>query len=519
VLVTPGLADRADHRQPESAVSASDRVTKIARLLPVLVRLFLVALGIASLSAAALAVRGILAYGDLMYTDVVLVHAAMRVRDGVAIYPDVSQPPFLFLHYGPLYPAVVGLLSRCAQLDLLQTVYLARALSAALTGVAAASIAGLSILCGARRTGALVAAGLFITAYVIHPWAYVARTDLPALAGVLLGMYVLLRWPTWPAALTAGLLMAAGFESKQTYVMGFGATLLVLLYQRQWTRAAALTGAWSGTIALVALVMTPITNGRYLEQAVGNNLLPYHFETIGTYAVEFLRRSPAVIGLAAVGARGLRRAGPAPWTVAIYAILAGVTGFLATARMGSSFNYLIELMAALTILAGVGFDRIRSVVKDLSAPTVTTPARHLLGAASLLVIAVSWQMLPILTYGQLAAASFDDSALIQILQDAPGPVLTERNGLDVMLAGKEPLAGDPIGIASIAIGGRWDPAPLHSMIQSQAFALVALNQPAETILLRDNFPWWPPGTLELIAEHYRLAQHLGDFYFYVPIDQ
>lgn len=500
-----------------AAQAASKLVVRAADWLMLLLRVLVAALAIGVVLAAIAAVKGVVAYGDFMYTDAVLLHAAMRVRDGFSIYPDVSAPPFLFLHYGPVYPLTVGLISRFGDLGLLETLYVARSLTVLATVVAAASIAGLSALCGARRQGAMVAAAFFITAYVIHPWAYVARTDLPALGAVLLGTFLLLRWRTLPAALVGGLLLAIGFEFKQTYGLAFLAIVLSLVWQRQWTRAVTVAAAWAILVALTALIMTSLTDDRYLEQIVGNNLLPFRVETAWQYLSQYMLGTLTLIVLAMIGFVPSRPAGPAAATVRVYALMTALSGAAASARMGSSYNYFIEATALLAVLAGVGFSRVQSLIQTAAAHAGSSfQAKWMLAAVALAIVAVGALALPLRVVYLAATHSPDETTLIDALRHAPGPVLTERHGLAVMLAGKEPIAGDPIGIASIALGGRWSPEPFHEMIRTQMFALVALDQPVEEVPERDGFPWWPPGTVELIGQHYRFERRLGDAYLYVP---
>jgi hypothetical protein len=313
------------------------------------------------------------------------------------------------------------------------------------------------------------------------------------------------------------LLLAVGFECKQTYGLALLAAVLSLGVQRQWARAIAVAASWIALVGLTALVMTPLTDGRYLEQAVGNNVLPFRLQTAWTYVSQFVPISLALIIFAAIGFARSGATGPAAVTVRMYALLAMVSGVAATARMGSSFNYLIESTALLAVLAGVGVDRLGAVA--VAAAHGDTPARRawpMIAAVPLTIVAIGALVLPLQLIAFAATNPPDERALVEALRDAPGPVLTARHGLAVMLAGKEPIAGDPIGIASIALGGRWDAEPLHELIRTRAFALVALDAPAESVPERDGFPWWPAGTVELIGQAYTFDGRLYDSYLYVP---
>lgn len=511
---TPLAPSRTDMRSG-SAVPDSVEI-RACRWLTVLMRMFSVLLGAACVLGAVAAARNVIAFGDGTYTDTVLLTAMLRVRDGLPLYPDVTKPPFMFLHYGPLYPLVGGIVARVADLGLVETLAMARTLSVVMTLVAAGSVAGLARVCGATTPGALVAAGLFLSSYVIHPWAYSARTDLPAAGFALAGMLVLLRWPSRAGAAGAGLLMAAGFECKQTYAIGVAVAGLSLVWQRHWSRMAILIGAWLGVVTATALVMSSLTDGRFLEQTIGNNVIPFRPATVPKHLAFYLPQSFTVLILAGVGLCAGRRVGPASVTMRLYALATTVVGIVSIARMGSNYNYLLEATAVLTVFGGVGFTRLLRVIESVQADNRGPGRIRTAGAALLAAAMTSAMSLPVFTLWVSAEYPPDQSALIAAIRERPGPVLTERDSLAVMLAGKEPIAGDPIGISSISLDGRWDPAPLHALIRSQAFSMVVLNAPLEETPNYDGFPWWPPDTLEQLRQRYRFEGRLGRYYLYVP---
>jgi hypothetical protein len=124
--------------------------------------------------------------------------------------------------------------------------------------------------------------------------------------------------------------------------------------------------------------------------------------------------------------------------------------------------------------------------------------------------------LPALTLWIQANNVPDLSTLIEAIREQPGLVLTERDSLAVMLAGKEPIAGDPIGVTSISLGGRWNPSLLNDMVRAQAFSLIVLDKPVELGADYNGFPWWPDGTIEAIQQTYTLERRLGRYFLYVP---
>jgi hypothetical protein len=491
---------------------------RAGRWLGLFLRMFTFVLGATTLLAVVAAIRSIGALGEGTYTDTVLLTAALRVRDGLPLYPDVTKSPFLFLHYGPVYPMFVGLTSKVANLNMFDTLIVARAMVSLAALGAAASIAGLSRLCGASRGGALVAAGLFLTSYVIHPWAYVARSDLPAAMFVLSGTFVLLRWPTRNGAVLAGLLLAAGFECKQTYGVGVVAATLSLLWQRQWTRAVLLPLVWGAAIGGIALVMTWTSDGRFLEQTIGNNVIPFSPPILMRYLAFYVPQSAALLLLAGIGLWGALKwkVGPSIMTIRLYALLAGGAGLVSVTRMGANYNYLLEATALIVVFSGVGFTRLWRIVGSAQVDGRGWGRAGTVAAAVVGGVILSVSSLPALTMWIQANNIPDLSSLIEAIREQPGPVLTERDSLAVMLAGKEPIAGDPIGVTSISLGGRWNPSLLNDMVRAHAFSLIVLDKPVELGADYNGFPWWPDGTIEAIQQSYTFERRLGRYFLYVP---
>ena len=280
---------------------------RLARWLGVLLNMLGVLLAVGVLTAAVSALRSIVASGDWMYSDGALLYFVMQISAGTSPYGDYAVSPYMASPYWPLYLAAAGALTRLFSLGAEGALYLMRGLTVASTVMTAAAIARLVTLGGGRRVAGVGAAGLFLISYVVHPWAYAARPDLPGLGLVLVGLAVLLGSRGVTGALVAGLLMAAGFACKQTFVVGIALASLTLLWRREWLRLIALVGAW---VAFVfgTLVATELwSGGMFLADTVSNNLLPFRLQTMLDHVTVYLQLSLPILALAALGWRGTGR--------------------------------------------------------------------------------------------------------------------------------------------------------------------------------------------------------------------
>jgi hypothetical protein len=492
--------------------------TRATRWLRALRETFTALLVLATALSALTALRGIVMPGDWTYSDGVPVYHALRVRDGLPLYPDISESPFIALIYTPLHVAAAGWLARLASLDVAGTMYVVRGLAVLGALVASVCIAVLARRCGTQRRGALVAAGLFATSYVLHPWAYTARPDLPALSLVLLGFVALTRSRSWKAALVAGLLMGAGFACKQTFVVGVAAATLALLWRRDLGRVCALVAGWLSFVGVTLLAAEIASDGRFFTQTISSNIMPWRSDGSLGHLIVFVALAISIVALAAYGWRWHPTSRSTAALLHLYAILVSAYGVATLARIGSNYNYLVEASAALAVFAGLGFDRCASVLRDRTPGTRTVPAhrRDLRVALVAMGLATFGLGYPLLFIWQMGTNPPDRSNLIAVLRQAPGPVLTERDAMAVLLAGKEPIGGDPYGDGIYAEAGRWDPEHLNSLIRSQAFALIALDRPVEQTHYLDDQPWWPPHALEEIRRHYTFSRRLDTQYLYVP---
>lgn len=503
----------------ESTRTAPATLPRSAIWLRVLTRLFWAILAVSCVVAAISTVRGLVADGDFMYSDGAQLYHVLRVRDGLLPFPDFTQPPYIPQLYWPLHLGLAGLIARAADLDAYGTLLATRGITLVGTLAAGASIAGIAALCGARRGGAIVAALLFLTAFVVHPWAYAARPDLSALGLVLVGLYVLLKVPSGKGALLAGLIMGAGFTSKQTFVACVGVCGLVLLWRREINRAVLLGAGWLAVVGGTALWMTYATKGRFLEQTVGANAWVLRYQTVLDQLYFYVPLALPVLALAAVGWRAGPRTSFAHTTARLYTVVALLLGLVATARTGSSYNYLIEATAVFCILAGLGFERCLATLARLSGAACSDRPSALPPKAALaaMTVAVTSLVLPLSGVAFYAADPPRRTALIQELRGSPGLVLTEKDALAVILAGKEPVGGDPLSLSGLTRSGRWASAPIDDLLLAHAYTLIALNRPAEQDVAYDEFPWWPIGTRELIQQEYRFDRMTADgFYLYVP---
>jgi hypothetical protein len=477
-------------------------------------RLIVLMLVIGVVVAGVAAVRGIFVQGEWSYSDGVLLYHILRVRDGFTLYDDFHQPPFLMLPYWPFQVVVTGLLARLANLDTAGSLYLARGLTLAGALLGAAASMGITRHFGARRGSALVTAGLFLIAYTMHPWAYALRFDVTALGLVLAGVWLIICRTSSRTALLAGAFMALGFCTKQSFVVAPAAMTLALLWQRNWTRAAGLVVGWLLVVVPTFAYLQWSSDGWFLVDTITGNVQPLRLASLATFVPNFFVMGAPLLSLSALAIYRPGRDGARPVVLIGYGVLALAYGCTTLIRAGSNYNHLVEPVAVLAMLAGLGFDRAADLRDSRTESAVSSRAVVWTLVAMLIAIATLPSLVTrVSMYVQISP---DATELIDVIKATPGPVLTEREAIAVILAGKEPIGGEPFGISLLARSGQSSPDAFNALIDTQTYSLIVLGGPADEMPGYLGVAWWPPGALELINARYEPAGRLGQFYLYAP---
>jgi hypothetical protein len=401
-------------------------------------RLTLVVLAAAA-SAAVFAIYGANATALAAYPfdwspdDGLMLDYARRVLEAPATLYPTSIGPFPCV-YTPLVPAVLAPVVATAT----QPLEAARALALLWTAIAAAAIGVLV----ARRGDALLgvaSAALFLAPLDVSYWHMLVRADTPMLALWLLAAVVLLpdrlrkgkeRLGRGRVALGAGLLLLAVL-AKPTAVL-HGAPLVggwLLVDRRGGLRLAALLTA-AGLATLAALQWA--TSGGFLFALGLYRLHPFDPRFMTVWSFDLLRRTwlVALVALVASWRAGRRAAATGPdgaWLL----VLGGALAFPALAKLGAYWNYLLPLLAGLTVLAG----RLAAPSAEAAVPRGRPPAAAALVAICALALATTSRF-PLPTPADRATSA----AFVAFVRDAarrdPGPMLLLRADYASFVAGQ-----------------------------------------------------------------------------------
>lgn len=435
---------------------------------------------------------------------------------GPRMYGTSPSLPFIVCNYPPLY----YMLCRAA-LPFFHDFLAAGRFVSVLSSLSLAPMTAALVLLAGRRPGhrhtglqigAASAAGLLVLCvHVVHCWGMVMRVDAAAVALGTAGLLVGAAGNTRLVPTTIGLLLClASLYTKQTQLAPGIALFLVTLARNP--RTAALAGAITSAIGLAALVLLEvITQGGFLQNIIAENVNRMSFSNFAI-AVADERRSIFVACLGVLAFVVLAKPLLASPAMDHRKMLVSSTAdpALATRTMlllyfslctlslgtlfksGASYNYLFAWMCAGCTLIGTVMVRLENT-SQRNVYVVWVAA--LMGAISRLN---AW-----------SPVNVHDPALLQEqrtlavrIAAATRPVASDN--MSVLLQAGKTVMFDPFVASELATQGRWDEAPLLTMIRTHGFAFFITQSGRDLTLFRRT-----PAQVAAINEAYPRVEKAG----------
>jgi hypothetical protein len=287
---------------------------------------------------------------EIDYGEVPELNRALLLAQGRSIYVDWSLPPYQMANYTPLYPLATSLGVRAWGVQF----FTGRLLSLASTLATGACIAATTWALRGGLLGALIAGLLYFVPYPVWNWGAYQRVDAFAVFWEWLGIAIFAMgwirgrrkgtvWATVPLFLVAA-------YSRQTVAAGAFACYGALLFRRPRLALGAIAAYAAGGL-LIFGALDALTGGQFWRHIVFGNLNRWSWDTVDDFWEPFWRLMHWAFPLAAAGAlfAAVRRQSQVPL---LYLIASAATA-LTIGKIGSSFNYLLQLCAALALLGGL----------------------------------------------------------------------------------------------------------------------------------------------------------------------
>jgi hypothetical protein len=345
-------------------------------------------------------------------------------------------------------------------------------------------------------------------------WSNLMRVDVPAHALSIAGFVLVERGWRVPGIGAMGLAVL----TRRTNVGAIIGSLVGLVAKHGWPAALMAGVAQGALIAVLVVVANLWSRGGMFQQLSWHTTSSlgeaWTWEQVWLILSVALRQWPVYFALALAGAV-MCVARPQHWGVLGY-FLVTCALFLTVGRIGSSFNYLVEPLAVGGMLAGVLWAELAKL-----GPRWRPALILVAGALAIQLVWTGRDMNYNISLLRPEANAGSSRAVVELIEEAPGPVLCEDVGL-ILLAGREiPL--EPFEFTQMAAGGVLDPAPVYRDVEEGRFPLIVLRfNPRDIPGHEPGEDWvcgrWPDGIIAPLMERYRLADTMQPYFLYVPAE-
>ncbi|MEE8392089.1 MAG: glycosyltransferase family 39 protein [Anaerolineae bacterium] len=444
----------------------------------------------------------------LDYGEGPLVDQAMRLAAGQNIYrPDLLSPPYTISNYPPLY-----VLSMAPFVMLFGPSFWAGRAISLLCGLASgAFLARIVYTHSQDRIAAIITGLLFLAIPYVVGWSPLARVDMLALAFSTAGLYVVTRWPSTRRGLfTLALLLVAAIYTRQSYGLAAPLAAFVWLWTQDRRQAIRLAVLISGIGLLLFFTLNVLTQGGFFFNVVTANVNEFNVETVKRHWRDLREAAPILLILGGVSlflTPAFYKQRVKTWSLLVPYLIGACLSAVTIGKIGSNVNYLLELSAALSLVAGtlVAWSRerpwLRTVLLILLALQVGQLIKTTLNGP---VEELKWRLLP----------AEDLKDMEWLVETANGPVLADTF-MGMLALRKQSLYIQPFEVTQLANAGLWDQTAFLASIRDQEFPLILIR----------HFMGWPVykerWTLEMmsaITHSYAPTDFLAETIVYRPRD-
>ena len=412
--------------------------------------------------------------GPVLYGEGAVAHAAILARTGAEYGSSLGAGPiFTAANYPPLYFHLAGLGADPF-------------IAGRVLGIAATVFVGIVIAWRARPAGIVVAATLalaWIASVPVMQWGMAVKPDSVALAFTVGAVIALAR--ERPNHLLAGALIGVAALAKPTALVP---GLALCAYVARRDPAAALRALGAGAVTATAVFLATYAPDEAMRlHVIDWNALPW--------------RPELLLGLAVVAALVL--AVPLGTVVATRSaggvlgayLVGGIGVLLLGGREGATINYILDLSAALALIAA-----------ELAPRLAQTPIYPLASLAQLALAAVLLNPFAGVPSLLQPTGKWGSPERITFVRDnVPGSVLIEDSGL-VVANGREPIVDDLFLWSRLYATGRIDGAALLDAVRRGTFDAIVTEVDLERI---DGAPGyarqrWHPDLVAAVLERYHM---------------
>jgi hypothetical protein len=438
----------------------------------------------------------------LDYGEAPLVDQAMRLAAGQNIYrTDLSSPPYTVSNYPPLYPLALALFVKLSGPS-----FLAGRVISILSTLASALVLRLIIKTFTQdRLAANITAMFFLAIPYVVYWSPLLRVDMLALALSLTGLYVLVRGSTTRRDLVvSSLLLVAAVFTRQSYILAAPLAAFVWLWTNDKRNAITLAALVGAMTILLFITLNVITQGGFYFNVITANVNEFDIERLEDWMSRLRGTAPILLyfgGAFLLLAPGRVRS----WPLLVPYLIGASLSALTIGKIGSNANYLLELSAALSLVAGavVAWSRGRSWIYAAILILLT------LQTGQLMQYTLSY---PVDDLKSRLKPSKELKDLEWIVQTADDPAMADEF-MGFFTLENRPLYIQPFEVTQLAEAGLWDQSDLLDSIRQKEFSVILIHHYMGGPAYKER---WTPEMLSAIMQNYHADQFRANSIVFRP---
>ena len=414
------------------------------------------------------------------YGEGLMLEGAARLVHGQPLYGDPRCFPHQLHVYGPVAYFLTSLPVRMFGIDYRP----ARALTLLCALLSALAIAYLLRHWTGSWSIGLIFGFSFLLVPTVRTWLYLIRADFLALSLSLIGLVIyVLRPRLWWLSIFFFML---AIYAKYTFMAAPLAVGTHLLVEKQWRRASVFCASCLGLGILSFLLLQHASGNWFAFHMFHTHADRYSMLQFALLGLVVVLSAPVLIGLAVSSVWSASRS--REFSLGLLFLACALMISLTAGNLGSTTNHFLEFLAACSLCAGLGFDRLKRNQSRLQLGLA------LVLGATLLVPAVLQSRSNLRPDAELSGCS---DAYRYVANHAGQNVLAENLG-SVMLANKTVPLTDPFVYAQLVKNKAWPDTTLVDLVRSRYFDLVVLGEnPAGEQDL------WPDSVLQAIRLNYQ----------------
>jgi hypothetical protein len=259
-----------------------------------------------------------------------------------------------------------------------------------------------------------------------------------------------------------------------------------------------------GLVLLLFFILNIVTHGGFYFNVVTANVNEFDMEQLEWHLGQLRDTAPILLGMSVIflifAHRKIRF-----WPLVVFYLIGASLAGLTIGKIGSNVNYLLELSAALSLVAGA---------------TIAWTGEHRWLRAVLLVLLSLQVGLFIQTTlndymeGLIERRSLlvEISELESLVAGTDGIILADEY-MGLITLQRQPLYIQPFEVTQLANAGLWDQRAFVGNIENKEFPMVLIHHFPDFPVYESR---WTPEMLSAIEKNYTLSHSLADTFVYRP---